>query len=271
MRARERLFRVRVAGHRWARWVQDALSPEPWAETRGDPADFPVEVAVRTSPLQRAPTGAIAAYTQEKTHNLRLAAAGVTGLVVGPGEVFSFCRTVGATTARTGYLPALELHDGAMQPSVGGGLCQLSNLLLLLALDTGAEILERHRHSFDLFRDVERAVPFGCGATVFYNYVDFRFRNPLGAPLLLQVEVAPPLLVGRVRAAAPLPFAAALVETDHRFFRDAGTIYRANRVWRETIWRDGREPARELLFENCCRVLYPADDLVSGTDKEDIP
>ena len=257
----KRFFTLRAAVHRWRRSLDWHLHPRPWAARREDAAAYPVVVAGRSSPLQRAPDGAIAAYTAEKTQNLRLAAARVDGLVIAPGEVFSFCRTVGPTTAHRGYLPALEMHDSAMGPAVGGGLCQLANLLLLLAIDVNAEVVERHRHSFDLFRDVERSVPFGCGATVFYNYVDFQFRNRLEVPLLLRIAVEPPVLTGEVRAAAPLPFRARIVETDHRFFRVQGQVYRANRIWREVEWPEGRVE-RELLFENCCRVRYLADDLV---------
>jgi vancomycin resistance protein VanW len=238
------------------------LNPLPWARGRGSAADFPQVVAVRTSPLRRAPDGAIAAFTEEKTHNLGLACARVSDHVIEPGEVFSFCRTVGKTTRARGYLPALELIQGELRPEIGGGLCQLSNLLFVLALDTNAEIVERHRHSFDLFRDVGRSVPFGCGATVFYNYVDFQFRNTLPFPVLLRAAVETEVLRGEVRAAQPLPFKVRIFETDHRFFRRRGDVYRANRVWREVCWYDGRDSAAELVLANECRVMYPADDLV---------
>jgi vancomycin resistance protein VanW len=241
------------------RWL---LNPLPWATGRGSAADFPQAVAARMSPLRRAPDGAIAAFTEEKTHNLRLACARVSDHVIEPDEVFSFCRTVGKTTRARGYLPALELIQGGLRPEIGGGLCQLSNLLFLLALDTNAEIVERHRHSFDLFRDVGRSVPFGCGATVFYNYVDFQFRNTLPFPVLLRTGVETEALWGEVRAAHPLPFRVRIFDTDHRFFRRRGDIYRANRVWREVCWHDGRDSAAELVLANECRVMYPADDLV---------
>lgn len=262
-----RFFGARVAYHRLKRHLQWRLHPLRWATRRGEVTDFPLVVAERSSPLQRAPTGAISAHTQEKTENLRIATGKLNGLVIAPGEVFSFCRTVGKTTRREGYLPALELRDGVLQSAVGGGLCQLSNLLFLLAVNINAEIVERHRHHLDLFRDVERAVPFGCGATVFYNYVDLQFRNSLPFGVLLETAVEAPLLVGRVRAAQPLPLRVSIVETDHRFFRQAGDVFRANRLWRHVEWSDGRKPTRELLFENVCRVLYPADDLVEGEEE----
>src|SRR5207244_12406934 len=116
-------------------------------------------------------------------------------------------------------LPAMEMHDRKLRVEVGGGLCQLANLLFLLALDINAEILERHRHSFDLFPDVERSVPFGCGATVFYNYVDFQFQNTLPFAVMLAAQVEPPVLRAEIRAAQPLPFATKIIETAHRFLR----------------------------------------------------
>lgn len=81
--------------------------------------------------------------------------------------VFSFTRSVGPSTRSRGYLPALEFRDGQTVTAVGGGLCQLANLIVLLGIEAGLEIVERHRHSLDLFPDAERTAPFGCGATVF--------------------------------------------------------------------------------------------------------
>lgn len=257
-----RWFWLRVGYHRLRRQVDWRRHPLPWATRVGAAEQFPQVVAERDSPLRRAPNGAIAAYTEEKTHNLTLAARRIDGLALEPGEVFSFCRTVGSTTRRRGYRPALELIEGKLRAEIGGGLCQLSNLLFLLALDIHAEIVERHRHSYDLFRDIDRTVPFGCGATVFYNYVDLQFRNSLPFPVMVSVAVAAPVLRACVLAPQALPFQVRIVETDSRFFRRHGAVYRANRLWREVEYRDGRGLVRELLCENECRVMYPADDLV---------
>jgi len=256
------VFWAKVACHRLRRHLEWRLRPLPWAARLGDPCDFPETVAARTSPLKRAPSGAIAAYTDEKINNLKLACKRINGLIIAPGQVFSFCRLVGRTTRARGYLPALELLEGELRPEVGGGLCQLSNLLFLLAVEVNAEIVERHRHSYDLFRDVERSIPFGCGATVFYNYVDFQFRNTLDSPIMLNVGVDTEVLRGEIRAQGSLPFQVRIVETDHRFFRRGGDIIRANRVWRETCWKNSPDSTRELLLTNECKVLYPADDLV---------
>lgn len=244
---------------RRAHWL---LHPQPWANQRGSAAAFPCIAAARESPLQRSDTGGLAAHTAEKTRNLELACARINGLVVGPDEVFSFCRIVGPTTHRRGYLPALEMHDGTMGACVGGGLCQLANLLFALAVAVNAEIVERHRHSLDLFPDTGRDVPFGFGATVFYNYVDFQFRNRLPFPILLETNVRHPVLAGAIRTPQDLPCRVRVVETDHAFYRRNGAVWRRNKVWREVTDASGAA-TRELLLDNDCRVLYPADHLVT--------
>ena len=257
-------FAVRVALLRVRRRATEALQPQPVARRVSGGDRFPLVVAARTSPLKRSPDGPIAAFGEEKAHNLRLAAERIDGLVIAPGEVFSFCRSVGKTTRRRGYRPALELREGKLVAAVGGGLCQLANLLYLLALDLDVAVVERHHHSVDLFRDAGRTVPFGLGATVFYNYLDLRFRNTLPFPLRLGARVDPPLLVAEVRATRPLPFVVRLIETDHRFFRRGDAVYRTNRIWREIRPLTGSPLRLELLLVNESRVLYEAGDLVDA-------
>lgn len=110
-----------------------------------------------------------------KVQNLRIAAAAVDGLVLEPGEIFSFWRAAGRTSRAKGYVIGRELRLGCMIPSVGGGICQLTNALSRVAHGAGMEIVERHSHSLHpegFFIDDT------TDATVFWNYIDFRFRSP---------------------------------------------------------------------------------------------
>ncbi|HTD36943.1 MAG TPA: VanW family protein [Candidatus Limnocylindrales bacterium] len=111
--------------------------------------------------------------TNGKIQNLRLAVRRVDGCSVAAGEVFSFWHQVGRATRRRGFAAGRELRQGCTVPSVGGGLCQLSNALYDAALGAGCQIVERHAHT--------QVVPgslaeIGRDATVFWNYVDLRFR-----------------------------------------------------------------------------------------------
>ncbi len=254
-------FGVRVFIRRRLRDWKDLHSAEKLARSRGDAVDFPILVSEKASPLKREVAGSLSANTEEKTRNLQLGAARLNGLIIMPGEVFSFTRTIGPSTRSRGYLPALEFRDGETVTAVGGGLCQLANLIVLLGIEAGMEIIERHRHSLDLFPDADRKAPFGCGATVFYNYVDLRLRNTLDFPLLLEAAVVPPLCRAAIRSANPMPFQCRMVETDHEFVKVSGTVRRRNKLWRE--YDDGNGVRRELLCCNDCRVVYPAEHLVT--------
>jgi hypothetical protein len=110
------------------------------------------------------------AYELGKVANLRAAVRYLDGVEIPAGEVFSFWSQVGRATSRRGFTRGRMLQSGCVVPSVGGGLCQLSNALYELALSTGCEIVERHPHSVRLpgmpLRD----------ATVAWNYIDLRFR-----------------------------------------------------------------------------------------------
>src|SRR5579863_3170999 len=82
-----------------------------------------------------------------KIHNLHVALRRLDGAVVPGGGTFSFWRQIGRATRRAGYVEGRELREGCIIPTVGGGLCQLSNALYAAALDSGCEIVERHAHS----------------------------------------------------------------------------------------------------------------------------
>lgn len=133
-------------------------------------------------------------YQLGKVANLRRAVRALDHILITPDAPFSFWAQVGKPTRRRGFVEGRMLQQGCLVPATGGGLCQLSNALYDIALQSGAEIVERHAHS--------RIVPgsaaaAGRDATVAWNYVDLRFR-PL-APMLLEARVERDELVLRLR------------------------------------------------------------------------
>ena len=71
----------------------------------------------------------------------------------------------------------MELSFGKARPGIGGGICQIANLLNWLILHSPLTIVEKSQHSFDPFPDEGRVLPFGSGAAIFYNYIDYQFTN----------------------------------------------------------------------------------------------
>jgi VanW like protein len=110
-----------------------------------------------------------------KIHNLRLAVKRLHGLEVPAEAVFSFWKHVGRAGRSRGFVAGRELREGCIIPNTGGGLCQLSNALYDAALQANFEILERYAHTQVVAGSLAEQ---GRDATVFWNYVDLRFRAP---------------------------------------------------------------------------------------------
>ncbi len=152
-------------------------------------------IAEKRAPLWKGLTPAEFPLTAGKVENLRRAARAFHGLEVPGGALFSFWRQLGRTSRSKGFTNGRELREGCLVPAVGGGLCQLSGLLYQAALEAGLEIVERHAHS--------RTIPGSSAernldATIFWNYVDLRFRSD--ADWRIEVELTAADLVVRIRS-----------------------------------------------------------------------
>ncbi|HSK72901.1 MAG TPA: VanW family protein [Pyrinomonadaceae bacterium] len=110
-----------------------------------------------------------------KVHNLRLAVKKLNNLEIPAGEVFSFWKQIGQANRGRGFVVGRELREGCIIPNIGGGLCQLSNALYDAALQANFEIIERHAHTKVIPGSLAEQ---GRDATVFWNYIDLRFRSP---------------------------------------------------------------------------------------------
>lgn len=135
-----------------------------------------------------------------KVQNLRAALRHLSGIVVPAGATFSFWRQVGRATRRRGFAVGRELREGCVIPTIGGGLCQLSGALYNAALQAGMEIVERHSHTREGTSRLARA---GRDATVFWNYVDLRFRAPF--PWRLEARLTSDQLIVEIRAKIARP------------------------------------------------------------------
>ncbi len=130
-----------------------------------------------------------------KVQNLRCALKSMRCVSVELGTTFSFWAQVGRPTRSRGYVFGRELREGCIIPSVGGGLCQLSNALYDAALQAGLEIVERHAHTQRVPGSMAES---GRDATVFWNYVDLRLRATF--PWQIEVTIQGGELMVEIRA-----------------------------------------------------------------------
>ena len=222
---------------------------------------FPFVIKRHQSLLRRRLGSSDPMLQENKITNLRIAIQALDGIVIYPGETFSFWHLIGQPKVSKGYLEGLLLSRGEVKSGVGGGLCQLANLLFWLALHSPLEIKERHHHSFDPFPDEKRVLPFGSGASVFYNYVDLRFINPTQHKLQLKIWLTEQHLKGILHTDEDWPFSYHVEERNHHFHKTSGKNYRENEIWRRIIdKRTGRTLEEQLMIHNYSEVKYEIEE-----------
>ena len=208
------------------------------------------------TPIFRKLSGVDPELFENKKTNLKIALDQIGDLSIPPGKSFSFWRIVGKPTLARGFKPGLVISQGQPKTGVGGGLCQLSNTLFWLALHTEMQVIERHRHSFDLFPDDSRQVPFGTGATVFYNYKDLRIFNSSPWTYQFRLRLTSEQLTAQVFCSEALPYSYQIKETDHRFIKTSDGLFRENLIWKVKKDLDGTILSKQFLFKNKCRCQY---------------
>lgn len=202
------------------------------------------------------------ALQENKVTNINLAIKTIDGTVIAPGQIFSFWHHVGKTTVKKGYIEGMQLSQGKVIRGIGGGICQLANLLYWMALHTPLQVIERYHHSFDPFPDEHRVLPFGSGASVFYNYVDLQFYNPTDQAFQIRVWPTDKLLKGSIQTNKEWPYTYHIEERNHRFLKKQERNYRENEIWRKTIdRRTGNLIGEELLMHNFSEVKYELEDI----------
>ncbi len=208
-------------------------------------------------------------YLQEnKRTNLRLAVEKLNRTTIYPGETFSLWKQVGRPTKLKGYLEGLVLNQGKIDKGTGGGLCQLGNLLFWIFAHSPLVVVERHRHSFDVFPDVNRKVPFGAGATLSYNYIDFQVKNETSNQFQIKLWLDDKYLHGELISKDEVTSKFSIEERNHLMTQQIwGGYTRHNQIFK--IEEDALGNKREsLLVENHAIMMY--SPFLEGNSEKDV-
>lgn len=119
-----------------------------------------------------------------RTTNLKLAMGKLNGVVIAPGETFSYNKTLGKRTAEAGYKEAGGYAGGKVVQTLAGGICQISSTLYDAAVYANLEIVERHNHMF-----LAGYVGAGKDATVVYGAYDLKFKNTRNYPIMIKTSI----------------------------------------------------------------------------------
>ncbi len=232
-------YRLSVEKGILQRNLQDLIRKTSFARKKGG-EDLPI-VVYRHNSLIRRRLGNVNMQLQEnKAQNLALAVAHLDGILIRPGETFSVWKLIGRTTKRKGYKEGLTIERGKPSQGIGGGMCQLSNLIHWMVLHSPLTITEHHHHDgLDLFPDFGRQIPFGTGTSISYNYLDYRFKNCTNDTFQLKVWVD-----------------GEYAENEY-FSRENGIVYRNGQVFRDVMdVATGNCVESTLIRTNHAKVMY---------------
>ncbi len=232
---------------------------------RGSDIDFAVRrhpeayahvAASHATPLYRPLSGLDERLQRNKVVNLGIAAERLDGIVLEPGTTLSFWREVGKPSRRRGFVDGMVLQHGRIAARVGGGLCQATNLLFWMTLHTPLSVVERWRHSYDVFPDASRTQPFGSGATCSWPALDLQILNDTTVPYRLSMAVTGTHLVGSWTAPQAGQHSYRIEERAHLVTHEGPGVYvRNNELWRIETDRQGSTRER-LVAANHARMMY---------------
>lgn len=218
---------------------------------------YPYIVFKHSTPLLRKLQDVDMQLQYNKITNIRLAAQKLNGLVIKNGGRFSYWKLIAKPTYKKGYLDGVILcPNGTFKAGVGGGLCQLSNLIYWMTLHTALTVIERHRHSHDVFPDVNRTQPFGTGATCSYNSLDLQIQNNSGKDYQLIIYLTGESLVGEWRRLEPSIVKYEVYEKEHSITPGIFGGYIRNNVIHRKIYDNIGLIKDEYITENHAYMTY---------------
>ena len=192
-----------------------------------------------------------------KINNLQVAIKNIDGLIIGPNQMFSYWQLIGRPTYKKGYTDGMILDHGKYKLGVGGGLCQLSNMLYWMILHTPLEVTERHRHSYDVFPDSKRTQPFGSGATCVYNYRDFQFINSTHEEYQITLRLDENYLYGEIKSNQAKYLCYEIYESSHEITQGYwGGYIRHNAIDRRVFDLEKNLLESQSVCENHALMMY---------------
>ena len=224
---------------------------------------LPYKLFSADNELYNTSTGFDMVYQENKVFNLKLAAKTLDGLLIKPGETFSLWKAMRNADKHTPYKDGLNVINGKLCTTYGGGLCQMSNLLFWVFLHSPLTIVERHTHEVKDFPTMRNAEPEGVDATISEGWLDLKVKNETDITFQIGLSFDDVNITGGLYTDKAMPVIYEIMGKDLSYFRQNGKVYQKISIYRHEIAIDTREILSEsLLYENLCEIGY---QLPAGT------
>lgn len=159
-----------------------------------DAPGTPVDASVKGSDIDRLGikdliaegTTNFAGSPKNRVFNINRALKQFQGVLIAPGEEFSFVKYLGPVDGENGYLPELVIKNNRTEPEFGGGICQVSSTVFRTAISAGLKITARRNHAYP----VSYYRPYGMDATIYIPNPDLKFINNTPGHIFLQPSIS---------------------------------------------------------------------------------
>ena len=173
-------------------------------------------------------------------------------MIIEPNETFSFWQLVRWADHHEKYKDGLNLVDGKIVGSYGGGLCQLSNMLFWLFLHTPLTVVERHGHAVESFPSTTENLPCGTDATINEGWLDLKIRNDTDNTFQIEISFDDKYMYGRILSQSPVNIEYSVFNSSVSYIKRNGRIYQIAPVYRsERDKKTCRETGAELYINQC--------------------
>jgi vancomycin resistance protein VanW len=217
-------------------------------------------IAEHTSNIIKRAKGVDQETQQNKKLNTIIACQKINGIIIKPGETFSFWKTIGDTSKSKGFKVGRILRNNKLTTGMGGGLCNLANSIHHVVLHSPLDITEFHNHSDSLAPDEGKRKPFSAGTAVSYNYIDYRFKNNTNKNIQLLAWIDDDLLHTELRSNTEFPWTYKLIEENHHFTKEGNKYYRNSKIYVETTdKKTGKIINKKLVLDNHSEVMFDYD------------
>ncbi len=221
-----------------------------------------------SSQLYNTETGFDMVYQENKVFNLKLAAKELNGLLIRPGETFSFSQAIRYADRHTPYKEGLTVVNGHLTSAPGGGMCQISNLLFWLFLHTPLTIVERHGHASKDFPDPPSNLPTGVDATISEGWLDLKVKNDTNRTYQIFLSFDSHHLFGRLLCSEEDACLYQIQNGKISYIRQDKEIIQLADIIQTRIDRGSGQPVESRrLYQNKCRIGYPLSSNINIAEK----
>ena len=217
---------------------------------------LPYMVFETSSMMVNANSGYDMNFQFNKVHNLKLAAKTIDKIILESNETFSFWQCARFADRYEPYLDGLNLVDGKIVGSYGGGLCQLSNMLFWMFLHTPLTVIERHGHTIESFPSTTEELPCGTDATINEGWLDLKVRNETDNIFQIEISFDDEYMYGRILSQKPVETDYTVYNSSVSYIRQDGNVYQLASVCRSETDKKTSYKTEKELYRNRCEIAY---------------